>query len=176
MKIAYADPPYPGQSKKHYADHPDYAGEVDHAELIERMERDYDSWVLHTGSVNLQEILALCPSQSKDCRVMAWCKSFAAFKRNVPVAYTWEPVIVKVARPATPKRFPDLVYRDFLLEPITMKRGLTGTKPEKVCWWLFEMCGLEPHDVLDDLYPGTGAVTDAWETWKTEMACLSSST
>jgi hypothetical protein len=35
---ALADPPYPGQSKKHYADHPDYAGEVDHAELVERLE------------------------------------------------------------------------------------------------------------------------------------------
>jgi hypothetical protein len=30
VKIAYADPPYPGQAKKHYGDHPDYAGEVDH--------------------------------------------------------------------------------------------------------------------------------------------------
>lgn len=24
-RIAFADPPYPGQSKKHYGDHPDYA-------------------------------------------------------------------------------------------------------------------------------------------------------
>jgi hypothetical protein len=27
--MAYADPPYPGQSHRHYRDHPDYAGEVD---------------------------------------------------------------------------------------------------------------------------------------------------
>lgn len=36
--MAYADPPYPGQAKRHYADHPDYAGEVDHGELMMRLE------------------------------------------------------------------------------------------------------------------------------------------
>jgi hypothetical protein len=25
-RVAYADPPYRGQSRKHYRDHPDYAG------------------------------------------------------------------------------------------------------------------------------------------------------
>lgn len=34
MRVAYADPPYPGQSAKHYADHPDYEGEVDHGEMV----------------------------------------------------------------------------------------------------------------------------------------------
>jgi len=38
VKIGYADPPYIGQSAKHYKDHPDYAGEVDHADLVERLE------------------------------------------------------------------------------------------------------------------------------------------
>lgn len=37
MRIAYADPPYPGQSKL-YRNHPDYAGEVDHAALQWRRE------------------------------------------------------------------------------------------------------------------------------------------
>jgi hypothetical protein len=86
MRIGYADPPYPGQSAKHYADHPDYAGEVDHAALVERLERDYDGWVLHTSSPALRDVLPLCPP---DARVMAWVKPFAAFKRNVPVAYAW---------------------------------------------------------------------------------------
>jgi hypothetical protein len=31
---------------------------------------------------------------------MAWVKPFAAFKRNVRVAYAWEPVIVKPERRA----------------------------------------------------------------------------
>jgi hypothetical protein len=37
VKFAYADPPYPGQARRHYSDHPDYGGEVDHRELIDRL-------------------------------------------------------------------------------------------------------------------------------------------
>jgi hypothetical protein len=169
MKVAYADPPYPGQSVKHYADHPDFAGEVDHAELIERMEHDYDAWVLHTGSNNLKEILALCPDLDGSCRVAAWVKPFAAYKRNVSPAYAWEPVILRNGRHAEPNRIEGLVMRDWVAESITLKKGLTGVKPERVCWWLFEAMGLEPDDELDDLFPGTGAVTRAWETWRDQL-------
>ena len=49
MKLAYADPPYPGQAYQ-YRDHPDYAGEVDHAQLIDRLEAGFDGWVLHTSA------------------------------------------------------------------------------------------------------------------------------
>lgn len=155
-----ADPPYPGQSKKHYGDHPDYAGEVDHVELIERLEADYDGWVLNTSSPALHDVLPLCPS---DARVMAWVKPFAAFKRNVPVAYSWEPVIVKACRkPVVSGR---TVMRDYIAEPITMKRGLVGVKPDAVCRWMFEVVGAEPTDEMDDLFPGSGAITDAWNRW-----------
>jgi hypothetical protein len=47
-----------------------------------------------------------------------------------------------------------------------MKRGLTGAKPAAVCRWIFEIAGLEPGDEFTDLFPGTGAVTDAWERWR----------
>src|SRR6185369_12543628 len=57
VKLAIADPPYPGQAAKHYADHPDYAGEVDHAELLKRLDTDYDGWALHTSSVALGQVL-----------------------------------------------------------------------------------------------------------------------
>ena len=43
LRLAYADPPYPGQSKRYYGDQPSYAGEVDHAALIERLS-GYDGW------------------------------------------------------------------------------------------------------------------------------------
>lgn len=159
MRIGYADPPYPGQSKKHYADHPDYAGEVDHRELIERLERDYDAWVLHTGSVNLPEIVPLCPPS---VRYGAWVKTFASFKPGVTQAYAWEPVIFKVAR-VPPRDKPTV--RDWIACPITLKKGLSGVKPEAVCCWVFDFMGLEPDDDLDDLYPGSGAVGSAWRVW-----------
>lgn len=162
MKLGYADPPYPGCAHL-YKDHPDYAGEVDHAALVERLQTDFDGWVLHT-SATPETISLLGPLVvATGARWMAWVKPFAAFKRNVPVAYAWEPVIVKPARkPVVSKR---LVMRDWIDSPITMKRGLTGAKPEKVCHWVFEMLGARPDDDLYDLFPGTGAVTAAWRTW-----------
>jgi hypothetical protein len=163
MRFAYADPPYPGQSDL-YVDHPDYAGEVDHAELLGRMERDYDGWLLHTASTTLREVLPLCP---EDVRIFAWTKSFAAFKRNVSPAYAWEPVIVSPLRKGEPNQS-GIVMRDWFTHSITLQKGLTGAKPEAVCRWLFEACGLQRDDELDDLFPGTGAVAEAWWTWRTQ--------
>lgn len=168
MKLGYADPPYPGCAHL-YKDHPDYAGEVDHVELIARLESDFDGWVLHTAATPSTIALLAPLVEPTGARWMAWLKPFAAFKRNVPVAYAWEPVIVKAARkPVVSKR---LVYRDFIETPavresIAMKRGLTGAKPEAVCHWAFEMLGARPDDDLVDLFPGTGAVTRAWATWQ----------
>lgn len=164
MRIAYADPPYPGCAHL-YADHPDYAGEVDHAALIDRLETEFDGWVLHTSSVAIPVIAPLVPTGA---RWMSWVKGFAAFKRNVSVAYAWEPVIVKAARkPVVSKR---IVMRDWVECPITLRRGLTGAKPEAVCHWAFEMVGARPDDDLVDLFPGTGAVTEAWRTWRGKFA------
>lgn len=165
LRGAVADPPYIGQSAKHYSDHPDYAGEVDHGELVARLQ-GYDCWALCLHSPSLHICLDHCRDHGLslmdgDIRVMAWVKPFAAFKRNVRVAYAWEPVIVKVA-----DRLPNATpTRDFVAESITLKRGLTGAKPEKWSHWLFGAMGLRPTDELDDLYPGSGAVLAAWNAW-----------
>src|SRR5690349_11626445 len=133
MKLAYADPPYIGCAEL-YRDHPDYGGEVNHAELIERLESDFDGWVLHAAATmrSYAEIIPLFEKVG-GVRVCQWVKSFAAYKRNVSVAYASEPVFIKAARkPVVSKR---LVMRDFIeteavKESITLKRGLTGAKPE----------------------------------------------
>lgn len=160
MKIGYADPPYIGCAHL-YKDHPDYNGEVNHRSLIFDLIANYDGFILHASAPSLPQIVGLLPD---DARIMAWVKPFAAFKKNVSVAYAWEPVIVRAARkPVVSKR---LVMRDWIDCPITMKKGLTGVKPEKVCHWAFEMVGARPDDNLVDMFPGTGAVTKAWDTWK----------
>ena len=163
MKIAYADPPYIGCAHL-YRDRPDCAGEIDHAALIARLERDYDGWILHAAATP-RSIAVLAPLiEPTGARWMAWVKGFAAFKRNVPVAWAWEPVIVKPARkPVVSKR---LVLRDWIQESIALCRGLTGAEPEAVCHWAFEMIAARPEDRFDDLFPGTGAVTAAWHTWR----------
>jgi hypothetical protein len=163
MRIAYADPPYIGCAHR-YRDQPDYAGEVDHAALIERLETDYEGWVLHAAATP-RSIAILAPIVlATGARWMAWVKGFAAFKRSVSVAYAWEAVIVKPARkPVVSRR---IVLRDWIEHGITLRRGLTGAKPEAVCHWAFELVGARPDDELVDLFPGTGAVTRAWSTWR----------
>lgn len=164
MKIGYADPPYIGCAHL-YKDHPDYGGEVDHEVLLKRLQMEYDGWVLHAAATpESMAILAPLVREIPGARWCTWVKGFAAFKKNVPVAYAWEPVIIKPARkPVVSKR---LVMRDWIQESITLKRGLTGAKPEAVCHWAFELVAAHPSDELDDIFPGTGAVARAWETWK----------
>jgi len=161
MRIGYADPPYPGCAHR-YKGHPDYAGEVDHLELAGRLMVEFDGFILHTRSGSLRELL---PMFGDDVRVMAWVKPFCAFKRNVPVAYAWEPALVKSCRkPVVGRTVKPL--RDFCSANITMKKGLCGVKPEAVCHWAFEVMGANPDDELVDIFPGTGAVGRAWESWK----------
>lgn len=167
MKIAYADPPYPGCADL-YKDHPDYAGEVDHRALVAQLEADFDGWVLHThvAGLRMMERESILPEMG--IRICQWVKPFCAFKRNVSLAYAYEPVIIKSARkPVVAHR---IVMRDWIAEPITLKRGLTGAKPEKVCHWAFELVGAELGDELVDLFPGTGAVMQAWSTWRSQSA------
>jgi|TARA_Y100000310_G_scaffold254953_1_gene262171 hypothetical protein len=158
LNIAYADPPYIGQAEKHYSHDPNCA-EVDHKELVEKMCDCYDGWALSLSSPTLPEILPYCPPK---IRIGAWVKPFCAFKKNVNPAYAWEPVIFWGGRRRTAEQ---RTVRDYVREPITMKKGLTGVKPEGFCFWVFLSLGMAPDDVLHDLYPGTGAVGRAWDAY-----------
>jgi hypothetical protein len=154
VRFAYADPPYIGQAKRHYGDDPRCA-EVDHGELIESL-TTYDGWALSLSSPSLKQILAMCPD---DVRVMAWVKPFAVFRPNVNPAYAWEPIIVRGCRK---RGRTDATVRDWVMANITMRRGTHGAKPSAFCNWLFDVLGMDPGDTFDDLYPGSGAVTEAW--------------
>lgn len=174
-RIGYADPPYVGCAHL-YKGHEDFAGEVDHEELLTRLDRDYDGWVLHASSTSLPYVCVLAERLGiRGYRIMPWVKPFAAFRRNVSVAYAWEPCLVSpVRKPIVTK---EIVMRDWRVaedehhlpdwcaESITMKKGLTGAKPPKVCEWLFHVLGAEPDDELVDLYPGTGIVGRTWGEW-----------
>lgn len=158
MRAAYADPPYVGQARKHYS-HDTKCAEVDHAALIEQL-NSFDSWALSCSSPSLKTILPMCPD---GVRVMAWVKPFCAFKVNVNPAYAWEPIIVRIGRKRTRQQ---PTVRDWVSENITLKRGLVGVKPDKFCLWLFDVLNLQPQDEFHDLFPGSGAVTTAWESWR----------
>lgn len=152
VRLAYADPPYPGRAHL-YRDHPDYAGEVDHHALIETL-HGYDGWALSTSAESLHWLLPLTP----EARVLAWVKH--------TVTVSWEPVLVMSARK------PEGVRDWIQVEPDSYQwrdkpdSYVIGQKPKPFCMWVFAWLGAQPGDTLDDLFPGSGNVTAAWREWQ----------
>ncbi|MGH3238293.1 MAG: hypothetical protein ACRDOH_34550, partial [Streptosporangiaceae bacterium] len=165
LRLAYADPPYPGKAWL-YRDHPDYAGEVDHAGLIRRLSSEYDGWALSTSAEALPAVLALCPP---GVRVAAWHRGERATRSAWPL-HAWEPVIYHGGRQlaagppgrdgVTARRVDSIVCGPVALT--TLPGRVIGAKPAAVCRWIFDLLGAQPGDTLDDLFPGSGAVTRAW--------------
>jgi hypothetical protein len=158
VKFAYADPPYPGQSKRLYGDHPDYAGEVDHAELVERLCRDYpDGWALSTNASSIQYVLGLCPS---DVRVAVWHVTSQP-PPGAKAGWWWcrEAVIVRGGRPGP--------VRTVLACGAAGGAGrFIGAKPPAFTRWMLALLGATAEDAIDDLFPGSGAVSRAIESWR----------
>lgn len=172
MKFAYADPPYLGCGKSHYGKHHAAAADYDrvetHAALLVRLRDEYpDGWALSLHEPSLETMLHLCRSVfgPDEVRTSPWVKTFASFKPNVNPAYCWEPVIWRGGR----KLGRDVpTVRDYHSAPITLQRGLTGAKPESFCFWLFDLLGMQADDTMDDLFPGSGAVSRAWDKWRSQ--------
>ncbi len=164
MRFAYADPPYLGGCKLYDHHHPDglcWDDLATHEALIAKLVHEYpDGWALSLSSPSLRRILPLCP---ENVRVAAWAKSFCAFKRGVRPAYAWEPIVFYRGRnpnaghPHAPpeKGGKQTTPKDFIVESITLKRGLTGAKPARVCAWILDLLGFKPGDECADLFPGT---------------------
>jgi hypothetical protein len=161
MTFAYADPPYLGQCGKHYGHHhPDgrcWDKLETHQLLIGRLARDYpDGWALSASEPSIRDVLPFTP---RGTRVCPWGKSFCAFKRGVRPAHAWEPVFLWGGRnknyPPPAKGGLQTTPKDFLVAPITLRRGLTGAKPPEFCQWVLELLGYRDGDQIDDLFPGT---------------------
>ena len=184
VRFCYSDPPYLGQGRRYVEHHPDallWDKLETHADHIAMLSREYpDGWAMSCSSPSLRHLLPLCPD---DVRIGSWVKPFHVFKKGVRPAYAWEPVIYRGGRnknhPPPPKGGKATTPKDFLIEEcpivdevvvsnITLKRGLTGAKPERFCFWIFDLLGMRPEDEFHDFFPGTGAVTAAWEKWKQE--------
>lgn len=170
MKFAYSDPPYLGCCNLYDHFHGDDGMCWDDPET-HRVQLEYlsdtfpDGWAYSATSGSLRTLLPLCPP---DVRVAAWVKPFAAFKRNVRVAYTWEPVIFRGGRVSSKDGAPPC--RDHISVPITMRRGFTGAKPEAFCRWVMDMLGWIPGDKFVDVFIGSGAFTDVVAKAKQEIA------
>ena len=155
LRLGYADPPYPGKAWL-YRGHPDYAGEVDHQALIARL-GSYDGWALSTSAEALPSVLALCPPR---VRVAAWHRGERTTRSRYPLN-GWEPVIYSGGRQIPGERRADSIVCG--PAPVrTLPGRVIGAKPAAVCRWIFGLLGALPGDTLEDLFPGSGAVTRAW--------------
>jgi hypothetical protein len=169
LRLAYADPPYPGLSARYYGDHPDFGGEVDHAELVERLASTYDGWALSTSAAALPDVLRLCPP---GVRVAAWFRGERPTRSRRPLN-GWEPVIYSGGRAvlADPsagdrRRVDTLIHHS---RPRTTDPArVVGAKPAAFAGWLFDLLGALPGDELHDLFPGSGGILRAWSVYTKE--------
>lgn len=155
IRVAYADPPYPGLSARYYRNEPTFAGEVDHPALISSLTAAFpDGWALSTSMRALRELLPLCP---RDAHVCPWVKPNGVPRATRGLHVTWEALIVVGGRQRSPG------MRDWLRAKPAIGGGeLMGRKPLAFCAFLFDALGLIPGDELVDLFPGTGIVARAW--------------
>lgn len=171
MRLAYADPPYIGQARKHYGKEAAADGreakEVDHALLLAHLS-EFDGWALSCSAPSLEEILHLARRVIGENRVRvgAWVKPFASFKPNVNPGFCWEPVIFYGGRSSVERGGRNVpTVRDYLSANITLQRGTSGAKPDAFAFWIFDLLGAKPGDEFTDLFPGSRAVSRAWEQW-----------
>jgi len=176
LRLAYADPPYPGKAHYYRAD-PAYAGEVDIPDLLSRL-ATYDGWALSTSAAALPDLLAASRDAGAVIRVAVW------FRRARPhatarILNAWEPVVFAGGRKriaggylgdTSPLEARPLQVLDSLVGVTprrrpTLPENCLGMKPPRFCEWVFKLLGALPGDRLDDLFPGSGIVARAWRDY-----------
>jgi hypothetical protein len=166
MRIAYADPPYPGDAWMYGR------REVDHVRLVAALRR-FDGWALSTSSHALHLVAPIC---GPDVRCGSWVKTNGVLGDGTKPVSAWEPVFYVPARPrrrAKGKvihgtREGDPICLDWVRSPRFVGgigNGFRGAKPPEFCGWLFDLLGATPDDEFHDLFHGSGAVKRAWAQW-----------
>jgi hypothetical protein len=166
IRVAYADPPYPGLARKYYG-----CAEVDHHELVRRLLEQYPAgWALSTSAEALDDVLAICRELGVRPRVNVWARGSRSSRAYRP-RNAWEPLLTHGGRPT-------LLEPGEALDDVLVGRGgrqhshpgaLVGMKPPRFCVWMFELLGLGPRDELVDLFPGSGAVGRAWTLFASHL-------
>lgn len=188
MRLCIADPPYPprlatrydvpggrlvsrSRARRYYGDgtraqgehpadfHPD-AGEWDdparHARLMRQLVEEFDGWAIATTP----DGIAAYGDLPVDCRLMAWVRPNAA-PGGHRIRGCWEAVILY---PPRPRRAGATFVSDVLIAS-SPRVGFAGAKPAGWTHWVLDALGYEPGDSVTDLFPGSGAVSQAIRTY-----------
>lgn len=157
-RLAYADPPYPGQATTRYN-----GTEVNHRLLVAHLD-EFDGWALSTSAAALRDVWNLAPH----ARCGAWTKTYAknGWSR---VRWSWEPVLFVTDRKGIKPGEASSVYDSIVCAPYVSRTGSGdwkpvgeglggGSKPYPFVRWVMELLAYEDGDELADLFPGSGAV------------------
>lgn len=179
MRLAIADPPYPpmlaaggrknrasrwyGNGQRSRKDKPSdrhpAASEWDdrarHRQLVLDLMRDYDGWALATCPDGLAVYMPL----PIGARIMSWFKPNAQ-PGSHRILSKWEPVIVYPPEGRRTNRG-GVGGVDDVLVCNAPRRGFIGAKPPEWTAWVLAALTHQPGDVVVDLFPGSGAVTEA---------------
>jgi hypothetical protein len=177
MKLAIADPPYLGRANRWYGDgsgdgygkgradsHPEakiWDDPQTHKDLVAKLENNYDGWAIALTVHSLSTYLEVIKTDSRNgIRVMSWIKPIA-IPSGSRIATSWEPVIVRV--PNGRKGHDSGVrMKDHLIANPTLD-SFRGSKPKEWTTWVLDAMGYRDGDIVDDLFYGSGAITQVIE-------------
>ncbi len=167
--MAFADPVYLGMAAQYSIPgtpeyHPEAAvwdDPLEHQRLMLRLDAEFaDGWAYCLQAPALRTLLPLAP---EGVRVCAWVKPWATWRPGAGPAHAWEPLIVRCGKRKVVDRRP----RDWVAASVGHKHTdpFFGAKPPEFSRWIFDLFALgeHPDDELVDLFPGSGAVTRAWQ-------------
>jgi hypothetical protein len=177
MKLAIADPPYLGRAVRWYGaggcgdgkgkgqadNHPEaylWDSPQTHIQLVRDLNAKYDGWAIamsvHSLSTYLQEIET---DSRNGIRVCVWHKP-SAIQSGSRISNNWEPVLIKV--PSTRKGWKSEAPRvKDVLTANPLRQNFVGSKPYEWTRWVLDLLGYEEGDTVDDLFNGSGAVSEA---------------
>ncbi len=124
--------------------------------MLLQLDKEYDGWAIATAHDGLP-----CYGElPRGARVMIWHKTNAPATAS-RIQNVWEPVIV---RPPTERLSSRLMGGQVpdLLTASAPRLGFAGAKPEAWTRWVLDAMGYDAEtDSVDDLFPGSGAVSNA---------------
>jgi hypothetical protein len=154
-RLAYADPPYPGQAASRYG-----GVEVNHRLLVAYLDT-FDGWALSTSASALREIWNLAPH----ARCASWVKTYAV-NTWCRIRYSWEPVLFVTDRKGLEPGERQTTWDSLVAAPVTATNSWRevngrggGVKPPEFVHWVLELLDHRDGDEVVDVFPGSRAVT-----------------
>lgn len=164
-RIAYADPPYPGQAKSRYN-----GTDVNHRLLVAHLQ-EFDAWALSTSAAALLDIWSLAP----DARCAAWLKTWApnGWSR---VRWSWEPVLFVTDHKGLLPGESSKIWDGLVCAPMCAVGSWSevegkggGSKPPDFVEWVLGLLDYQPGDEVADIFPGSGAFARAAGVQRQEL-------